>query len=388
MELEQRIDAALYHQLIDNSAFPLIGSAVSGFLVAFSMVGSNQSFIVLSWLCSLLLTIAFRFWFVRRSQAQIASTGFTPQSASRYAMTVCLSGVAWGVGGLLIKDASPIAMVVMITVIQAMIMGSVLMLGAFMPAFLAFAIPAILPMIVVLALSGSIAESVLAICSSIFLVLMMGIAKRFNRSQRNTWQLTFEKEDILKSLTDAHDHLALQAKSDGLTNLANRRRFDEVLTIEFARLHRSGAPLTLILLDIDHFKSLNDTYGHVVGDQCLKKVADVFKRHINRAAELAARYGGEEFAAILPETDYQGAILLAEKIRTEVVEMNIPHRASNTAEYLTVSIGVATIDCSKINSPVDAVAMADLLLYRAKSEGRNRIASLNCFVWSTQQENG
>jgi len=375
--LEKRIDAALFRQLIFNSPFPLIGSAIGSVLVAISLIGSNQNYLVMIWLCLVFATIAIRVWFVHRCQTQIESSGFDPQATYRYAMTIGLSGLAWGVGGFMIKDASPIGMVVTITAIQAMVMGAVLMLGAFIPAFLAFSLPAIFPMIFVLAFSGNMAELVLAIYSSIFLVLMIGIAKRFNQSQRNTWQLTFEKEDLLKSLTDAHDHLALLATSDGLTSLANRRRFDEVLEIEFARLHRSRAPLSLIMLDIDHFKSLNDTYGHVIGDQCLKKVAEVFQRYINRSPELAARYGGEEFAAILPETDYDGAIILAEKIRADVAGMNIPHRASSTASYLTVSMGVATIDCSQTKSPVDAVAIADRLLYKAKSEGRNRIASLN-----------
>ncbi len=383
MELEKRIDEALFRHLIDNSAIPLIGSALGCLLVAISQMESSKSHLVFDWLCLVYATLGIRIWLTRRCQAQLASTGYDHRAAIRYAMTISLSGVAWGIGGLLIKDATPVAMIITITAIQAMVMGGVLILGAFMPAFIAFALPAILPMIFVLMFSGGTENIVLAVYSSIFLVLMVGIAIRFNKSLRHSWQLTFEKEDLVKSLTEAHDGLSLLAKTDGLTGIPNRRHFDGVLEIEFARLRRSRAPLSLIFLDIDYFKAFNDTYGHVAGDQCLKKVAQVFQRQINRAPELAARYGGEEFAAILPETDYQGAIALAEKIRAAVAALAIPHSTSLAGNCVTVSIGVATLDCARTLSSVDAVAIADSQLYQAKSEGRNRISSWNGMNVST-----
>ena len=169
----------------------------------------------------------------------------------------------------------------------------------------------------------------------------------------------------------------MQAKTDGLTGIANRRRFDEVLEAEYARLRRSGAPLSLIFLDVDKFKAFNDTYGHIEGDQCLREVAAILRKLLLRAPDFAARYGGEEFAMILPETDHTGAVTLAEKIRVEVADLAIPHRASQIENYLTVSLGVVTLDCAKVASPVDALNMADRQLYLAKAAGRNRIASMD-----------
>ncbi|MDD2850325.1 MAG: diguanylate cyclase [Desulfuromonadaceae bacterium] len=377
MKLEKRVGEALLRQLIANSAIPLIGSAVASLLVAISLIGSIESYIIVGWLLLVYATLGIRIWLTRRCQARLASTGYDAGDAIRYAMTAGLSGIAWGIGGVLIKGATPLAMIVIITAIQAMVMGGVLTLGTLVPAFIAFALPAVLPMVFVLAFSGGVANTVLAIYSFLFLALMVGIAIRFNRSLRYTWQLTFEKEDLVTSLTEAHDNLALLATTDGLTGIANRRHFDAVIEVEFARLYRSKAPLSLILLDIDHFKLFNDAYGHVAGDQCLKNVAGVFQRCITRAPDLAARYGGEEFAAILPETDYRGAITLAEKIRAKVAGMAIPHCDSGTESYVTVSLGVVTLDCTKVQSPLDAVAITDRQLYRAKSEGRNRIASWN-----------
>ena len=209
MELKRRVDAALFRHLIGNSAIPMIGSAVGCLLVASSHLQSNRNDLIVDWIYLVYATLAIRIWLSRRCRARLSSTGYDHSAANRYAMTTSLSGVAWGVGGLLIIGAPPIALVVTITAIQAMVMGSVLTLGAFIPSFLVFALPAILPMIFVLAFSGGTTNIVLAIYSAIFLALMISIAFRFNKSLRHTWQLTFEKEDFFKALSDAHDYQAL-----------------------------------------------------------------------------------------------------------------------------------------------------------------------------------
>jgi diguanylate cyclase (GGDEF)-like protein len=171
--------------------------------------------------------------------------------------------------------------------------------------------------------------------------------------------------------------MTVLAGTDGLTGLANRRRFDEILETEFARLRRSRAPLSLILLDVDYFKNFNDCYGHVAGDECLKRISGALDVSLNRTPDMPARYGGEEFAAILPETEHDGAVAIAERIRTDIAAMAIPHRDSPVAAHVTVSLGVITYDCSMLDSPRDLVMMADEQLYRAKAKGRNRIACRN-----------
>jgi diguanylate cyclase (GGDEF)-like protein/hemerythrin-like metal-binding protein/PAS domain S-box-containing protein len=216
MELKKRIDAALFRDMVAGSAIPLIGSAVGSLLVAIAQVGSNQSSTVILWLCLVYATLGIRFWLSRRCRVQFAAQGYDQQSANRYALSIGLSGLAWGMAGLLIIGASPLAMIVTITAIQAMVMGGVLMLGAFIPAFLFFALPAMLPMIVILALSGGVANIVLALYSAIFLTLMIGIALRVNQSLRHTWHLTFEKEDLVKSLTEAHSSLKASQAIAGL----------------------------------------------------------------------------------------------------------------------------------------------------------------------------
>lgn len=182
-----------------------------------------------------------------------------------------------------------------------------------------------------------------------------------------------ERNKAEKELQEANQRLESLSITDGLTNIANRRHFDTVLSQEIARHARSGAELSLILLDIDHFKAFNDSYGHVKGDECLRVIGQVLRVCAIRPADLAARYGGEEFACILPETDCSGAVIIAEKIRRGIQALAIPHKASTTADCVTASFGVVTSRCSAGDLADDVLAKVDALLYRAKSSGRNRV---------------
>jgi len=175
-------------------------------------------------------------------------------------------------------------------------------------------------------------------------------------------------------LKRSHDRLARLATTDGLTGIANRRRFDQGLELECRRLGRTSAGrLALIMIDIDHFKAFNDTYGHMAGDACLKAVAGVIATHAHRANDVVARYGGEEFACILPETDHEGALAVAERIRLGICELAIPHAASATAAWVTASLGVVSATSGVAIAPSELLVATDIQLYRAKSAGRNRI---------------
>lgn len=167
------------------------------------------------------------------------------------------------------------------------------------------------------------------------------------------------------------------ATTDALTELPNRRRFDDLLTQEHARHTRAGAELSLILLDVDNFKAYNDTYGHVAGDECLRQVARVIEVVVARAGDFAARYGGEEFACVLPMTDFAGALMIAEKIRRGVSDLMMAHRQSAAADHVTVSLGVVTAACHADGSATELVAMADKQLYAAKSSGRNCVRAIH-----------
>jgi len=178
---------------------------------------------------------------------------------------------------------------------------------------------------------------------------------------------------MVLALEEANAKLERLSFLDGLTNIANRRRFDEFLHIEWRRAAREAAPLSVILADIDFFKAYNDTYGHEAGDEILKKVAGALAAMLNRPADLVARYGGEEFVVALPGTDAAGALVLAERLRAAVEALAVAHSTSRAAAHVTISVGVATTIPERGAAPEALVAAADQALYEAKHDGRNRV---------------
>ncbi len=181
-----------------------------------------------------------------------------------------------------------------------------------------------------------------------------------------------ERKALEAQLEEANRQLRVLAQQDGLTGLANRRRFDEALGSEYRRARRVGSPLAVIMVDVDRFKAFNDTYGHPSGDACLQAVAGVFNDGCRRPADLPARYGGEEFVLLLPDTDAAGALAVAECIRAAVRALAIPHAGSEFG-VATVSIGAAAMTPDRPQGPAALVEAADAALYQAKRAGRNSV---------------
>jgi diguanylate cyclase (GGDEF)-like protein len=180
--------------------------------------------------------------------------------------------------------------------------------------------------------------------------------------------------ELAKELARTNKILQRTALTDGLTGIANRRYFDEFLENEWRRCRREQLPITLCLLDIDFFKAYNDAYGHLKGDECLKKVAAILAANVKRPGDLVARYGGEEFAIVLSETSETGGCAVAKRVMQEVAARNILHEHSTVSDRITVSFGV-TMLTPKAATPVnDLIAQADRALYEAKKMGRNRIS--------------
>lgn len=169
------------------------------------------------------------------------------------------------------------------------------------------------------------------------------------------------------------DLLEAQASLDGLTGLPNRRRFEEAIELEWRRGTRDRCALSVIMLDVDHFKAYNDAYGHAAGDECLRQVSTAMTAGLSRPGDLVARYGGEEFTIILPGCNRFGAQTIAERVRALVEALRIPHAHSPTSRFVTVSLGCCTVTPDQESSPRGLVEQADQALYRAKQDGRNRV---------------
>lgn len=190
-------------------------------------------------------------------------------------------------------------------------------------------------------------------------------------------------EDLLATkarLETANHELEALATADGLTGLSNRRAFDEALETEWRRATRTRKPLSLLIVDVDSFKAFNDRYGHLAGDDCLRRVAGMLALTVRRAGDVAARYGGEEFAILLPDTPLPNAAVVAEEIRRNVQMLGIPHDSSGVARVVTVSVGFASTMREGGEEANALVRAADAALYEAKTSGKNRAVAASIDV--------
>jgi diguanylate cyclase (GGDEF)-like protein len=183
---------------------------------------------------------------------------------------------------------------------------------------------------------------------------------------------TSHSDTIEAMMYDKTLSLTREVTIDGLTQIANRRAFDQRLETEWQRLAREGLPISLLLCDVDFFKRYNDRYGHSSGDDCLRAVAKAIESCLRRPADLAARYGGEEFAVILPNTEKDGATHIAEQICQTIFALNIPHESSYVSDHVSISIGISSTMPERGVSPRSLIESADKGLYLAKNQGRNR----------------
>lgn len=182
--------------------------------------------------------------------------------------------------------------------------------------------------------------------------------RALRRSQQELMEMNLE----LQRLTNV----------DGLTGLGNRRYFDEYLETEWRHAVRAGEPISLLMIDIDHFKQYNDTYGHLAGDEVLKTVAQAVRHTFKRPKDLAVRLGGEEFIVVLPQTAVSDVLGLAEKAVQAIAALRIPHCASSAADYVTISVGAVSCIPNREQQPLELVEVADQAMYEAKQSGRNR----------------
>ena len=208
----------------------------------------------------------------------------------------------------------------------------------------------------------------------------LNLLKEYKKLFRQTKRLVKMSDRMQQSLNELNEELqshkeilARMSYVDGLTSIANRRRFDEFMEAEWKRNLREELPLAVILLDLDYFKQFNDNYGHSAGDKCLIQVAQALSDSVKRPGDLVARFGGEEFIALLPGTGFSGGMQVAAEIQENIHNLAIPHEYSNIAQIVTVSIGLAVMIPEAKSTPQKLIHEADKQLYTAKHAGRNQI---------------
>lgn len=385
MSLEGRVDEALFHRLMSSAYIPLIGSALGGLLITISQLDSDNRDLFFAWAVLVYVVIAIRWWLTNRCKTRLARQGFDRKLAYRYCFTIALSGLVWGTLGFLITDAPPMTVIIVITAIQAMVMGSVVTMASYIPAFFAFSLPAMLPTVVVFATGNSVHNIVMAVFSVIFYALMIGVAYRFNHSLRQAQRIIFENEDLIGSLKEAYQKISAQnlelnhvAHHDILTGLPNRKllalRIQQAMKI--AEVKKTNT--AILYLDLNGFKAINDQLGHEAGDIALIEVSRRLGEVI-RASDTLARVGGDEFVIVL--SDLQGNVPDAvEMVANKCLMVFEPVFVIQASQrQLGASIGLAI--CKEGDTIEQLLSVADKAMYQAKLQGCGKIYwAANCQV--------
>ncbi|UCE88884.1 MAG: diguanylate cyclase [Pseudomonadota bacterium] len=221
---------------------------------------------------------------------------------------------------------------------------------------------------------------------ALYLGLGYMMLRRLQAEERRRSAVESQLRASTAQLEQANIELQRIARTDKLTGIANRRRFDEEIELELKRTRRSNHPLSLLMIDVDQFKNYNDTYGHKQGDATLREVAQCIESCLRRPSDFVARYGGEEFVVVLPDTPLEGALKIAENIRSAVAALRIPHDSSTIVPYVTISLGVAPLPPGAQVSTAQLVDMADTAMYSAKEGGRNRVATREALNTARQHD--
>lgn len=401
---ERKIDV-----LFDQSRGALVVSALAAVVIALLYRQYAAPATLCGWLGAYLSLTGYRYYRIHTFMSGRPASPDGRRALRAFLVDAAISGSLWGAGTVYFIHVTPLHYATVIMLVAGyLVMGAAFTYAVFPAVFLAFTLPLTIPVIAYLLFRQDPVLHVYGILLLIFYAYSIFSALRYRRMTTGFVTYQFDNQSLLQDLQtkeaeasrlnrdlgheldrlrraeeqlvqekDKAEELAEKlltlSSQDGLTGIANRRHFDEFLANEWNRARRARAPLSLILCDIDHFKAYNDHYGHQQGDRCLIRVADILQQHARRGGDLAARYGGEEFAVILPETSLESATEIAERIRQSVLDIAIPHRASATANIVTLSFGVATTMPRPDQQSRLLIALADKSLYQAKQQGRNRV---------------
>ncbi len=330
---------------------------------------------ILTWLLLVLgiaLSRVVLFVFFRRVRDN-AFNGVRWKNA--YLFTTFFSGVVWGISAIFVFPSGNTGLIALFVLVMASLSAATTVSHSPLrtgPA--AWMLPAMLPYAVRCIAEWTTPENTIGMLIIVYLVTLLRYSFTHHGFITASISLKFENLRLLEEVRQANETLRRVSAIDGLTGLANRRSFDEFLDKEWRRAVRDQRPISAIMLDIDHFKAYNDTYGHQAGDDCLKKTAAVINTALRRPSDFAARYGGEEFVVILPDTDGQGAAEVAEHMRREVAAMRVPHTHSASG-VVTVSAGATSLIPRDGMASSDLIGLVDRALYAAKQGGRNRVTS-------------
>jgi diguanylate cyclase (GGDEF)-like protein len=372
---QRRIYAEQVRIIYSQTPTAVVGGIVSGGFFAWILKDIIDKTSLLIWLLALFVVLIIRtpsyFTFKRKNPSE---NNILPWGTAFLVLTI-IHGSVWGTAAWLFLDQQPVYMVIVVIWMVGMSAASISAYSAYYRAMLAFFIPVMLPTIIHLFMINDGISTPLGFGLILYVVVVLRAAIPINKAIIDSIRLNFELEKEIDVRKNIENKLREMAHLDGLTGLANRRSFDDVLEKELFSAEHKQYPLSLIMIDIDYFKAFNDTYGHQSGDECLRQISQTVKAQLNRPTDLATRYGGEELAVILPSSGKDEGRAIAEKIRNAVLACAIPHDGSliKGIDCVTISAGIATCDGNEHVTSEEIIGIADRKLYQAKEKGRNRV---------------
>lgn len=371
----------LNYQLLDSFVRQTPVVVLGHFVVASINIGLfwqrvNHTFI-LAWATFLLLTGLSR-WLMK-NQYQRHQQRWTPGGWRRlFAVNSLFLGLAWCVWGLYVGVAielGGLGLSIIIITAAGLVAGAVASTSSSLVSYTCFSGPTLLPLSALLLFTDQMETRGIGLLMVVFFAITFRQVQRINsvlqESIINGLKLEKSKEETEKLAQELYQLSTV----DALTSVTNRRGFNEALNSEWARAKRLNTPLTLLLIDVDFFKTFNDSLGHPAGDECLRLIASMLTLHARRAGEVVARCGGEEFAILLPNTTGKDGVKIADDICVAAARLNIKHPASDVAEHVTVSIGVHEATPRDVGGSEELIKLADHALYEAKAAGRNCVRS-------------
>jgi len=341
--------------------------------VTFSMWHKLPHTAMSIWLMSLIAVTAARCFAGKLIRKAIEDD--RPIQRSRLLFSICslLTGFCWGLLCFYcITQLGLASSAIPLLATAGLVAGASTGTSSVVLAFVFYCMAAMLPIALALVLTQTQDGYVMAAFSMLHLLLTLTTGRTNNRLLRDNLQQNAALEQANSRANALAEHLRHLSSLDQVTELANRRGFDQALDLEWRRAQRYGEPLCLMLCDIDFFKHYNDALGHQAGDRCLFSVAQSLRSRCARAGDVVARYGGEEFAIILPKTSLQQSRVFAEIVCATVSALKIPHPDSSVAPIVTITVGGAVFEHGNYKTPGDLIEAADAAMYRAKAMGRNR----------------
>lgn len=336
---------------------------------------------ILTWFLTMFVWCIFRFMLIRAILKKDNFEADPKRLIDIFTLMAFLTGILWVTVFFGFAFTVPdVYIVFIIFSLGGMSVGAVASMVSVPRVFFSYVCPMVIPPTVVFLFQGNALGFAM---SSMMLIYFVSISSTYMQSHRlakESIQLQIDKDELIRNLKQtnqnleaANDKVLALSNTDELTQLSNRRHLDLTLAKEWGRAVRSQLPMAFIMFDLDYFKDFNDTFGHQQGDDCLKKVGTALRKTFKRPGDCVARYGGEEFAVILPDTNLEGAVKMANHVLLEVLGLRIPAANVGVSAFVTMSAGVSCMVPFQDDQMVHLVSKADAALYRAKQGGRNRV---------------